>query len=416
MDQPLGMGVDGCGHRHSAHTDGAAAWDFVVGSDQPATVTLGDLGLTPADALSLTLSAVQRLAAAHAGREDAEVVAGEGPGLYDRAVAFVGLAGRDPALERSFSEHPGQIFPGAAADPEIVSRYASVRAVGEALAGELDELLTQLEPASSDDDLGTVDADRLRTLLRASAGWGVAPDQAPGLAAAARVALDLISARLRTAPDEATAGELSCERLSAAAAALISPTGQTGLTAAVPTSVIPQLVAAAGLDDDWLTVVAAVRPAAARLEAHQLASGHALAGWANRPEDPWQTHADDDRSLVAVYAPLDLDLGALPADGLVAATVLDRVDEVIPAADQTSGAVFGFGAPHARAQQAILLAVPPVPDQPLEPATVAQVLRETRELAHARMVRPVDLDAQLQGLLPTGLLPAAGALQIQLEV
>jgi hypothetical protein len=45
-----------------------------------------------------------------------------------------------------------------------------------------------------------------------------------------------------------------------------------------------------------------------------------------------------------------------------------------------------------------------------------QIVTETRELAHARMARPVDLDAELQGLLPTGLLPAAGGLRIELEV
>ena len=400
----------------AAHSGDAAVWDFVVGTDQPVTVTLDDLGLTPADALSLTLSALQRLALEHAGRPDAEVVAGAGPGMYDRAVTFVGLAGRDPALDRSFSDHPSQILPGAPADPEIVSRYASVRSVAEALAGELDAVLTQLGLADQDGELIAADADRLRILLRAAAGWGVAPDRAAGLVVAAQIALELVNARLSSAPDEAAAGGLSRERLSSTAVALISPTGQAGLTAAIAASAVGDLAVAPGLDDEWLTVVAAVRSAAARLEAHQLASGHALVGWANRPDDPWQTRADDDRSLVAVYAPPGLTLDTLPADGLVAATVLDRVDEVIPASEQTSGAVFGFDAPHARAQQAILLAVPPVPDQSLDPTIVARMLSETRELAHARMVRPVDLDPQLQGLLPTGLLPAVGGMQIDLEV
>ena len=89
---------------------------------------------------------------------------------------------------------------------------------------------------------------------------------------------------------------------------------------------------------------------------------------------------------------------------------------MIPAADQRTGAAFGFDAPAARAQQAILLAVPPSTATPLDQATLAQILVETRELAHARMARPVDLDEQFWGLAPTCLLPAAGAIATPLEV
>ena len=88
---------------------------------------------------------------------------------------------------------------------------------------------------------------------------------------------------------------------------------------------------------------------------------------------------------------------------------------MIPAVDQRTGAAFGFDAPKSRAQQAILLAVPPSTATPLDQATLAQILVETRELAHARMARPVDLDTQFWGLAPTGLLPAAGATATPLE-
>ena len=47
---------------------------------------------------------------------------------------------------------------------------------------------------------------------------------------------------------------------------------------------------------------------------------------------------------------------------------------------------------------------------------VSQILVETRELAHARMARPVDLDTRFWGLAPTGLLPAAGAVAVPLEL
>jgi hypothetical protein len=99
----------------------------------------------------------------------------------------------------------------------------------------------------------------------------------------------------------------------------------------------------------------------------------------------------------------------------VATAALDQFDEVIPAADQRTGAAFGFDAPAARAQQAILLAVPPATATPLDQATLAQILVETRELAHARMGRPIDLDSQFWGLAPTCLLPATGTIATPLE-
>ena len=114
----------------------------------------------------------------------------------------------------------------------------------------------------------------------------------------------------------------------------------------------------ADLDAEYLTVVAAVRPALARLEAHQLTATIPLTGWANRATDPWQTDATDARPLIAVYA--DPAVALSPPPALVATAQLDQFHEVVPATDQRTGAVFGFDAPAARAPQAILLAVPPV--------------------------------------------------------
>jgi len=187
----------------------------------------------------------------------------------------------------------------------------------------------------------------------------------------------------------------------------------------MPASTFPGLTAAATLDDAWLTIVAGVRPSLARLEAWQLTAGPPAVGlpfvpWANRSSDPWQTDVQDIRSLVAVYADPALDLTAVPP--LVAAAAIDQFDEVIPAVEQQTGAAFGFDAPASRAPQAILLAVPPVTSAPLDLPTVAQILIETRQLAHARMARPVDLPDQFWGLAPTGLLPATGAIAIPLEL
>jgi hypothetical protein len=230
----------------------------------------------------------------------------------------------------------------------------------------------------------------------------------------ARLALPQLENRLAAAPDQDGAAQLSRAAFLDAACALVSPTGQVAILAATPAQDIPAVQQAAELDDEWLTVTAAVRPALARLEAHQLTAAAPFTAWTNRAADPWQTNPQDARSLIVISASQGLSPGS-PGD-LVAAASLDQFDEVIPAADQRTGAAFGFDAPAARAQQAILLAVPPVSSTPLDQATLAQILVETRELAHARMARPVDLDEQFWGLAPACLLPATGAIATPLEV
>ena len=165
------------------------------------------------------------------------------------------------------------------------------------------------------DGLGTADEPTLRRLLAACAAWGIAPDvpgpAGPGrLAATARLALPQLDNRLAAAPDQAGAAQLSRAAFLDAAAALVSPTGQLAITAATPAQDIPAVQPAAGLDDAWLTVAAAVRPALARLEAHQLTAAQPFTAWANRAADPWQTNAQDARPLVAIYADPALDPGA----------------------------------------------------------------------------------------------------------
>ncbi len=399
----------------AAQVGGAADWDFVVGpADHPVTVTLADLGLTPADALSLTRTNLERLAIEFAGAAAGEVTGGSAGDRYERAADLVGLIGRNPATRRALSETRAADPPGDPVAPELVARYAAAREIGVTLAGRLRAQVALLD----DDGLGTADEPSLRRLLTACAAWGIAPDP-PGpagpqrLAATAQLALPQLDARLAAAPDGAAAAQLGRRAFLDAAAALVSPTGHLAITAATPAQNLPSVQPAPGLDDAWLTVVAAVRPALARLEAHQLTAAEPFTAWANRASDPWQKEAQDARPLVAVYADPTLDLAT--AGTLVAAAALDQFDEVIPAADQRTGAAFGFDAPAARAQQAILLAVPPSTTTPLDQATLAQMLVETRELAHARMARPVDLDEQFWGLAPTGLLPATGDIATPLE-
>jgi hypothetical protein len=196
--------------------------------------------------------------------------------------------------------------------------------------------------------------------------------------------------------------------------ALVSPTGQLAITGDLRADALPELQRA-DLDDEWLTVVAAVRPALARLELHQLTDPDPFVAWTNRPDDPWQRDEADARRLVVAYAAPRLDVSRLAPTSRIAVGGLDRFAEVIPNPRQYAGAAFGFDAPAARPQQAILLAVPPVTAVPLDQSTLVDILVETRELAHARMARPVDLAGEFWGLAPTALLPATGPVAIPLE-
>jgi hypothetical protein len=87
----------------------------------------------------------------------------------------------------------------------------------------------------------------------------------------------------------------------------------------------------------------------------------------------------------------------------VAVGALDNWGETVPEPRHTTQAAFHFNAPGARAPQAVLLAVPPVIDQPLDSATLIDTVRETRELAMARMAAVEDL-GNLDNVLPFSML------------
>jgi hypothetical protein len=424
--------------------DRAIDWDFVV--DQldaagnpvgaPDTVTLADLVLSPADALALTRSDLERLAGEHVAvpagldPDSFAVVGGTAGDRYERGGRLVGMLGRYPAGPETVAEQAGDQNGGGNGQQVLVSladRYMAARSVGEALAAELQ---VQLGAADS----GHADQNKVDKLVQACRRWGIAPDvplsavangTTPGatrlrrLVAVARQALASLEDRLARAPaDESRVRTLGREDLLAAIVGLVSPTGQLAITGTLAASVLPALVRAradgAALDAEWLTVVAAVRPRLAALELHQLTTDRPFAAWTNRPTDPWQRDPTDQRRFVAVYA-RGLNLADTAPDDVFAAVAVDRFTEMVPAADQFTGAAFGFDAPASRAPQAILLAVPPVTDTPLGSDTLIDVVIETRELAHGRMARPVDVAGEFWGLAPTALLSATGRTATPLE-
>ena len=447
-----------------ARTGQPATWTWQVtgaGGGAPATVTLADLGLQPADALALPLGDLERLVMERAARgEGASITDRDGSARYERAVRLVALLGQVPATAPDLAEAaPGGIAggAGAAVAADLLDRYTALRRVAAALADRLERAAAT----------GTTPGEQAAA-LRLATRWGIAPTPDPGLAAAAPlgpssaspgpagplaasglfggparpggardpnggVAGQLVRARrllldrLAAAPDPATAAGLDHLALARAAAALASPTGQVAVLARLRRDALPALKPGSGggsggadLEATWLRLVAAVRAPLARLEAAQLTAGTpagtgpAFRPWANRPLDPWQTSVGDPRRLVAAWAPATLDLATTPPGQNLAVGLLDRLAETIPASGHTTSAAFGFDAPGARAQQAILLAVPPDLTKPLDLPTLAQVVAEARELAHARMATPVNLGAA-GGLIPLALFPTSGETAIPLE-
>jgi hypothetical protein len=157
------------------------------------------------------------------------------------------------------------------------------------------------------------------------------------------------------------------------------------------------------LNRSWLEIVAAVRPALARVEAHQLQPETPLHVW-SYPVDPWTF----DPSPEGIQQPQNLAVCYTPEAGLdenLAVVVLDSWSEMIPDKRHIVEAAFGFNSPGSRAPQAILLAVTPDENQPLDTEILAKIVLEARESAHARMLTPDDLGA-FAALFPFGMVPA----------
>ncbi len=71
--------------------------------------------------------------------------------------------------------------------------------------------------------------------------------------------------------------------------------------------------------------------------------------------------------------------------------LIDGWNETVPGLATTTGVAFHFDAPKARAAQAILLMVPPVPGKPWDFETVEAIMFEFADLMKMRLVRPAHV-------------------------
>ena len=154
---------------------------------------------------------------------------------------------------------------------------------------------------------------------------------------------------------------------------------------------------------DWLEVVATVRPALARLELAQLTAEVPWEAWLNDTRSVWahgDLGTDAHRSVVVTFQPPRPDDADPERDAPVQ---IDSWAETVPATAHTTWASFGYDAPRARPQQAILLAVPPDADNPDISADIRGAVLEARRQTRIRSIRQ-PIASELQLALPTSML------------
>ena len=306
----------------------------------------------------------------------------------------VGEAGPAARADPAFAALVGTDRIDDPADPEVVR---AARIVGGADAGDADAGSHPEVVSAMVADL----ADRWQRLVAAATA---ALDEARGPATPADI--DRLSLRWRLALTPPRDGWTAEDRRGEAVAALAArtaaaseadPTDLLGhqrairdlvgrpdlpVLAVVPRATLPdwRTQATGALDRSWLEIVAAVRPRLAPIEARQLTDPAPWPSALQAPaDDPW---AASGRVIVAYGS------GLTDGESDVAVALLDGWVDSIPSRRHVTEAAFGFNAPKTRAPQAVLIAVPPDPQQPLDGEGLLRVVVQTRALALARAARP----------------------------
>ncbi len=398
-----------------------AAWTWRVHHPDGTTitpVTLADLGLAPIDTVALSGDDLVRAVLAASGAPDGSTVAPESLDAHARVGRVIAVLGSQPALGDHLADDGSSPDPAPVLE-ELGARFSALRAAA-------DEVIAALRDAVAGSE-----AEQHRA-LRGARRWGVTPMELdePALSTLVGRARDALVDRLRSAPSESTALGLGVAELARAIAELASPEGRLAVLARHPLDTLSARLepdtARPSLDPEWLEVVAAVRLPLARFEAHQFeqrtSGGQPFAAWTNRSGDPWQVDLPagsidglvaPTRLVAAFGPPGTLEPGTDPTR-TVAIGLLDSWGEVIPATTHVTTAALHFDAPGSRAPQAILIAVPPDLDRPLDAATAMAIVAEARTLAHARAAIPAQLD-EYATALPLTLLPFYPPTGVSLE-
>ncbi len=288
---------------------------------------------------------------------------------------------------------PAAAVGGTADDSPAATRYLRLQALCGLVAGaELDpsaapmlrERLARLRALAA--DLQAELAAPLADTAALCGAWGLPEDPGP--------ALQGLTERLaQLGDDDATAGVGTlAEWIRALLPSVL------GLSLACPTQAVPTTEP---VEDPagWLEIVAAVRPAMARLELVQLTLDRPWPATASDADPLWQpgdltTSAHRDLTLT-------FDAGGAAPDRLL--VTADVWAETVPSRRHSTWAAFGYDAPRARPPQAILVVVPPDHDAPDQVPDILGAVLRTRRMARLRSIRQ-PLPPEVGQLLPTALL------------
>lgn len=438
-------------------------WVGAVVDGAPAPrATLADLKLTPADAAALAPDLLGDLAACVLGGPP-DPVASTALRRHRRATDVLDSLGAPAFVADVVSDaaslDPAEIaaLDGGIAD-DLLVRYNVLRDAAATVAGDLSSASGGGDAAACAEALSSalrwgvvphVEGARRPAVL--SAMLGVAPpadltpasvvelrDLAGKAATALTVRVDAAPELPAKAPD---AHEIprADETIARAIVELASPTGRVGVLASMK---LGDLLRVTGidptedndLDEDWLSVCAAVRPHLARVEALQLeamvpSAFPPLLTWSNSREDHWQREAladfvternrraDPSGSVPRFVAAHSTDRLDGDPEAQVSVGLVDSWVESVPRPVQTTTGAFGFNAPTSRAPQAILIAVPPELSDfgaPLDEELLVEIVADTRLSARARAAGPHQFGG-LQAAVGTAMFAAASPTGLRLD-
>ena len=380
------------------------------------------------------------------------------PRQHQLAQHLVAALGNRPAAGRDFTDNKAlPVINDTGVYSELISRYKVLYAAGNQLVSAL---------RNAPDDNAIILA------LRQALPWGIVPagsaaDRESLMAALLQLPLPALATSLKTLAetvaitmekrisDAIAPGDLANENdiskplsdheqrkqqnnpdgvptLAKAIAGLASPNARLAILACwskedIISNTKLEIGNVAAIDEDWLSVTAAVRGDLARLEALQLEMETPLVSWTNILNDPWRTgnqniikqnlfvrDTDSVAKMTMPYFVAAYGTADTWGQNKVAVGLIDSFGEAIPMPHRKTMAAFGFNAPAARAPQAILLAVPPKLRQRLDTDLLFKIIEETRSLAHARMARLEDV-GDLQSIAPSMWFQSSGPARVRLE-
>ena len=398
-------------------------WNVVLEDLTVQELSLSDLGLMPHDVVGLSRKTLDGLALKQINNSASIAEDSKAHESQLKAQRIIRTLGARPAIPKNL------VFDGT--DPSVDDVVGDLKNRVDSLKTLAELVINELEQALNDND------DRKINALHIALKWGIYSIDEAELSIDDKLqgAIDAIAYRVAQIPGSLDG--VDAPALAKMAAEFVTNDGQYAILARIDIAKANKNIMPVARDGDdflntidstWLNIVAAVRKPVSRVESYQLEllvsnNKGALHAWSNRPNDPWQkdvavnpqTARVPDSHLLVAYGPKDVLKNLEASNTFVRAVgLVDSWSEMVPMTEHATTAGFGFNAPSSRAQQSIILAVPPRESNVLDNSTIMNIIEETRELCHARMLKPEDL-ANFSGGISTMMFPGMGSTKLNLE-